>query len=309
MSVMYDAINVLSLPAGADIYAGYDDGRWPDAAAIAAQFPSKPVVRITVFPSDNEGDVLDVETGDATPAQAPAWVQKRRAAGHTWPTVYCSESAWASVIGAFQAQGVAQPFYWVAAYPGAGATVPAGAVAHQWTDHNNAYDESVVNPGWPPVPAPPNPHGDDVPAPTDVVDSFFPAVQTDAFARYDLHADGGLFTYGGVGDTTLQYWAHSSDGQIFEFPTAAGVFSYPGLPAASKTIAAGAYFVKLTPVTYNGVAVGAVGPAGPAGAQGPAGPAGAQGPAGPAGAPGAPADLTALNARLVAAGNELAGTS
>jgi hypothetical protein len=167
---MFDAIDVTSLPAGADVYAGYDDGHWPDAAAIAARFGGKPVVRITVLPGDNEGDVLDVESGDATPQQAPAWVQRRRADGHTWPTVYCSESVWSSVIAAFNDAGVPQPFYWVAAYPGAGAAVPAGAVAHQWIDHG-AYDESVTVPTWPPgavpapVPIPPptsSPRGDTV---------------------------------------------------------------------------------------------------------------------------------------------------
>jgi hypothetical protein len=41
---MYDSIEstVLDLPDGADLYAGYDDGNWPDAAAIAVRFPGLP---------------------------------------------------------------------------------------------------------------------------------------------------------------------------------------------------------------------------------------------------------------------------
>jgi hypothetical protein len=140
--VCYDAINVLDLPPGADLYAGYDDGKWPDAAAIAAKFPGKVVLRITVFSTDNEGDVLDVEYGDATPAQAPDWVERRRAAGHGGPIVYCSESSWADVQKSFSDMGVAQPGYWIAAYPGVGAALYPGSVGHQYVDHGE-YDESV----------------------------------------------------------------------------------------------------------------------------------------------------------------------
>lgn len=160
MKKMYDSTNPAGMPGGADLYAGYDDGRYNDVVGIVARF-AKPVIRITVFPQDNEGDVLDCENGDATPSQCPAWVERRRQAGHEWPTVYCSESAWATVRSAFVSQGVAEPYYWIAGYPGsvgAGNLYP-GSIAHQWIDHGS-YDESVVADNWPPgspqpPPAPP----------------------------------------------------------------------------------------------------------------------------------------------------------
>ena len=162
MRTFYDSIDLMSLPPYADGYMGYDDGRWPDADAIAARFPGKTVIRITVFPSDNEGDMLDVESGDATPDQAPGWVTRRRQAGHGGPLVYCSESLWETVRAAFHSQGVPEPGYFVAAYPGEGPVIPAGAIGHQYADAG-PYDVSVVVdylPGIDPAPTPPPPSED-----------------------------------------------------------------------------------------------------------------------------------------------------
>ncbi len=156
MRRMADSTSLASLPPGFDLYGGYDDGAWPDADAIAAQFGPKPVVRITVFPQDNEGDCLDVESGDATPADAPGWVQRRRAAG-TDPSVYCSEAIWQNVKDTFAHAKVPEPHWWIAGYPGSvGGVLYPGAVAHQWIDRG-PYDESVVADYWPGVDPPPTP--------------------------------------------------------------------------------------------------------------------------------------------------------
>lgn len=145
---MFDAIIASNPPPGAPLYAGYDDGSWPDAAALAARFPGAIVVRVTVSAGDDQGQVLDVEQGDATPAQAPGWVVRRRAAGAD-PTVYCNTSTWASVQEAFASAGVPQPHYWVAQYDGNPA-IPAGAVAKQY-ESNADYDTSAVADYWPGV--------------------------------------------------------------------------------------------------------------------------------------------------------------
>jgi hypothetical protein len=170
---MYDSIEstVLDLPDGADLYAGYDDGHWPDASAIALRFPTKTVIRITVDPSDDEGDMLDVENGDATPADAPPWIARRRAAGHGGPLVYCSLSIWGTVQEQFVAQGVPGPGYIVAAYPGPGPVIPAGACGHQYEDAGT-YDLSVVQdhlPGIDPTPTPPPAPAPAPPAPAPVI--------------------------------------------------------------------------------------------------------------------------------------------
>lgn len=148
---MYDAVTPSAIPTDATLVAGYVDGAYAWSNADWARFPQSVKVRIAVFPHTNDGHVLDVEQGDATPAQAPGWVAMRRAAGVD-PTIYCSESAWSSVIAAFDAAGIAHPHWWVAAYPGGGAVIPAGAVAHQYADPPGSggnFDISVVADYWP----------------------------------------------------------------------------------------------------------------------------------------------------------------
>lgn len=150
--IMFDATHelVLNIPTDAQMVAGYlppSGHAW--TAADWGRFPNAVHVRIAVRASTNDGHVLDVESGDATPQQAPGWVVMRRAAGAD-PTVYCSTSLWPSVRAAFQAANVTEPHYWVASYPGGGAVIPAGAVAHQYMDAG-IYDKSVVADYWPGV--------------------------------------------------------------------------------------------------------------------------------------------------------------
>ena len=126
-----------------DLYAGYDDGLYNNVTAIKALFPTKTVIAITVKATDNFGDCLDVETGDATPQQAPDWVKARRQAGHGGPLVYCSEALWPTVRQCFSNAGVIAPGYWIAAYPGIGPVLYPGSIGHQFVDHG-AWDESVM---------------------------------------------------------------------------------------------------------------------------------------------------------------------
>ena len=104
-------------PAGWE--AGYDDGRYANWGAVVARFGAQAVLDITVNPADNEGNCLDVENGDATPADAPSWVARARARGVTAVWVYCSRSAWQAVLAAFHWQNVALPdHWWIADYTG-----------------------------------------------------------------------------------------------------------------------------------------------------------------------------------------------
>lgn len=174
---MYDSVNWAAIPANAQMVAGYlapSSFAWP--AAAWARFPNAVKVQIAVRASTNAGQVLDVESGDATPAQAPGWVAMRRAANPPVdPTVYCSASAWPTVQAAFASAGLAQPHYWIASYPGGGAVIPSGAVAHQYADPNSGsggdWDLSVVADYWPgvdpistPVLPPVLPVGEDMPS-------------------------------------------------------------------------------------------------------------------------------------------------
>ena len=149
LRVMYDAVTPRNIPASAEMVAGYVDGRYAWSAADWARFPGAVKVKIAVFASTNDGHVLDVERGNATPVEAPGWVLKRRAAGVD-PTVYCSAAAWPAVREAFAAAHVPEPHWWIAAYPGIGATLYPGTVAHQYADPG-PYDVSVVADYWPGV--------------------------------------------------------------------------------------------------------------------------------------------------------------
>lgn len=157
---MYDGITPSRLPAGADLVAGYVDGNYANTTAMRARYPHATIVGIATRAATNAGVVLDVERGDATPDQVPGWLQRRRKAGVD-PTVYCNAATWPAVMSACRHAGVTEPHYWIAAWNGS-ATIPAGAVAHQYANHPG-YDVSAVAPYWPgvdpkPAGAPPAPH-------------------------------------------------------------------------------------------------------------------------------------------------------
>jgi len=149
--LMYDSVTAGDIPNDATMVAGYVDGHYRNIDTIRKRFPHALVVGIAVDARTNDGIVLDVEQGDATPTESVAWVVKRRHAGKD-PSVYCSVSEWNAVRAAFHDAGVEQPHYWVAHYDGV-ASVPKGAVAKQFKPGSAAhhYDISVVSTYWPGV--------------------------------------------------------------------------------------------------------------------------------------------------------------
>lgn len=152
--ILYDGIVATDIPADGWAVAGYVNGRWPDFGTLESRFPHLEHISITVN-DQATAMVLDVETSDATPEQAPGWAQRMRAAGVTYPVVYMNLSTWQTVKDEFAAQGVAAPLYWVAQYDGL-AVVPAGAVAKQHTT-TTGYDVSAVADYWPGLDAAPVP--------------------------------------------------------------------------------------------------------------------------------------------------------
>ena len=177
MRTMYDAVTARNIPADAGMVAGYIDKikLEPWSAADWARFPRAVKVTIVKKASTNDGDVLDVEPGDANPAQAPGWVKMRRAAGAD-PTVYMNYSTWPTVQAEFVRQGVAHPHYWVAKYDGV-ATFPTlngiTAVAKQYRgDVPPGIDINCVADYWPGVDANPAPNtgGGSLSGPTTGVD-------------------------------------------------------------------------------------------------------------------------------------------
>jgi len=157
---MADSTKAIDIPVGQfEFVGGYINGDYQWSVADWARFPGEVKVRINVFAYVNDGHVLDVELGDATPTQGVAWVQTRRASGFD-PTIYCGISDFVKADGshgavrvAFQSAGVTEPHYWVAHYDGDPTPIP-GTVAKQYanplfTGHH--YDKSVIGGSWPGV--------------------------------------------------------------------------------------------------------------------------------------------------------------
>jgi hypothetical protein len=162
---MYDSVTARDIPVSARMVAGYVDGPYAWTLFDWLVHQSAVKVRIATRASTNDGHVLDVEPGDATPAQAVAWVKMRRKAGAT-PAIYASRSVIPTIEAAFRAAGVAYPLWWIAEWTGRPHHIP-GAVAVQY-DHpphsGGHYDLSYVNDYWPgvdpapkPAPTPPPP--------------------------------------------------------------------------------------------------------------------------------------------------------
>jgi hypothetical protein len=114
--VMLDSATPEAIPDSAPMVAGYVNGRyaWPKAAW--ERFADRPAVRINVTGDPAAGgDALDVETGDATPADAPAWYDARKAAGAKNLAIYCSRDTLPAVN---QHMGARRFFRWVATLDG-----------------------------------------------------------------------------------------------------------------------------------------------------------------------------------------------
>jgi LysM repeat protein len=151
---MYDSTTAADIPTSAQMVGGYlPPNRYAWSAADWARFPHAVQVRIVIAASTNDGQVLDVEQGDATPTEAPGWARMRRAAGQD-PTIYCNASTWGAVRSAFDAAGEPQPLYWIAQYD-RNPSIPPGAVAKQYADPDHGsgghWDLSIVADVWPGV--------------------------------------------------------------------------------------------------------------------------------------------------------------
>ena len=166
---MYDDINIDLIPRTARYVAGYVDGRWQTYLKLKLRCPLAKVMSIAVFPSD-DADCLDVEPGDATNAQAPAWVKRQRARRNAGaksvtrlPVLYTSAANGEALIASCSKAGLvygSDYLWWSAHYdPRLGLHVcnptcyrglQHTAHATQFTDHANnvSLDESVVSPGF-----------------------------------------------------------------------------------------------------------------------------------------------------------------
>jgi hypothetical protein len=192
MRTMIDAVTPANIPADAQVVGGYLNGPYAWSPADWARFPHAVHVGISVRASFTQGHVLDVEIGDATPAESVGWVLARRAAGAD-PSVYCNASTWPLVQAAFHARGVAEPHYWIAKYDGI-ASLPAGAVAKQHSgDVPPGIDISVVADYWPGVDAPASNPGPSIPAQEEEDMSVLAPAATDDYVSIPCNGKTALY--------------------------------------------------------------------------------------------------------------------
>lgn len=163
---MYDDVNVSLLPAGATAYGAYINGLYANEADVRRRFPTAKIIRISVTATDHRGDCLDIENGDATNEQAPAWfkaVEGKTATSKPW--LYTSASNISALVAAMSAAGIRRDryFIWAAHYtynahicgPTCGYPQADGT---QWTDKANgrSLDQSLIAdyvlPGYKPTP-------------------------------------------------------------------------------------------------------------------------------------------------------------
>jgi hypothetical protein len=144
MRIMYDSVTAADIPANAVMVAGYLDGRYAWSKGDWQRFPAAVKVGIVINPNNNNGDVLDVEPGDATPGEAADWIRLRQRGGFPLPTLYYSKSLIGQIAQA--CQGLVYRS-WVADWTGSPHSIP-GAVAVQYaspeTGSGGHYDLSAV---------------------------------------------------------------------------------------------------------------------------------------------------------------------
>ena len=138
-TVMYDSVTVSEIPAKHQADAGYVGGSWPTYSTLVRDFPKAKHLSIAVS-APEDAECLDIETGDATPDEAPAWVRRQHI---TRPVVYSSVSGMAGTVGVLDGAGIhrAEVRVWTAHYtgtphicgPGTCGQLPFDADATQWT--------------------------------------------------------------------------------------------------------------------------------------------------------------------------------
>jgi hypothetical protein len=144
--LFYDSVEPSVLPAG-QAAAVYADGPFATSSASVAGHGN--VLWIDVNGSDPNANVLDVEPGDASPAEAAAWASSRLAAdpGST-AIIYTFLAEWPSVIDEIDTLPSSMQShvkYWISDPTGVPHMVQ-GAVATQWA-WGSQYDSDEAEPG------------------------------------------------------------------------------------------------------------------------------------------------------------------
>lgn len=160
--VMFDDTSVDLIPRSAGAVGGYVNGFYRTFQALRRRFPKARRVSIAVS-SDVVADCLDVESGDATNADAPRWYRRFREQPRRrrrTPKFYTSVSNADALVNELAAAGISRGRYvlWLAHY-GAGKHICGHdtcgltrnrADGTQWTSssHERSLDESYLRPSF-----------------------------------------------------------------------------------------------------------------------------------------------------------------
>ena len=146
MWVMYDSTTLDAIPADAPAVAGYVGGDWPTYHELARRWPHAKHLSIAVNASE-DAECLDIENGDATPADAPGWHRRQIAHGVLKPVLYIERSRLPELVAELEQAGIQRDEYrlWIADYTGQPHITP-GADGTQWIDSalGRNLDESLL---------------------------------------------------------------------------------------------------------------------------------------------------------------------
>lgn len=160
---MFDSVTVTEIPhipATAAAVAGYVGGIYHTMPALRRVFPKSRKVSIAVESSEH-ADFLDVELGDATPADCPAWFRRQKERKAKTIGFYASVSTMQEIIDVLKGAGIERSEYkvWTAHYAGKHVcgkhtcgypTFHGEADGTQWTSSSMGrnLDESMLLPSF-----------------------------------------------------------------------------------------------------------------------------------------------------------------
>jgi len=158
-TTMYDSVTIGEIPADAPAVAGYTSGLYPTFPILERRFPRAQKLSIAISDA-YDADCLDIENGDAVPADAPQWVRRQKRRGVKRPVVYSSVSSMREVIAALAKDGLGlrDVRVWTAHYtyeahicgPHTCGQLPWNADGCQFTDRalGRNLDQSLLRPDF-----------------------------------------------------------------------------------------------------------------------------------------------------------------
>jgi hypothetical protein len=146
--LIYDSTTPTNIPARQQVVATYGDGPHPTSASLVTG--RKTVMWISITGHDYGASVVDVEPGNATPAEAASWAwHKLKSSPDAVARIYTMLTEWPAVraaVASFPAPMRARIHWWIANPTGQPHIVP-GSEATQWYWGSN-YDITTASPGF-----------------------------------------------------------------------------------------------------------------------------------------------------------------